>query len=136
VKGFTLLEIMIALAILAGTILTVICSFNYHLSVVDRDREETLAVLLARTKLDDPAFKRGEAAQGDFAPDWPGFSWETVIKPTDSPKVTRSIFTVSWHGEQRKISFVQYMAQSTGPKSGDAPVRAGKAGSNSETAAK
>jgi prepilin-type N-terminal cleavage/methylation domain-containing protein len=33
VKGFTLLEVMIALAIMAGVILTVITSFNYHLSV-------------------------------------------------------------------------------------------------------
>lgn len=110
-KGFTLLEIMIALAIMAGVILTVISSFNYHLSVVDRDREETIAVLLARTKLDDPTFKRDEAGKGSFAPDWPDITWETVIKPTDLGIVKRAIFTVSWDAERRKISFVQYMAQ-------------------------
>jgi general secretion pathway protein I len=111
VKGFTLLEIMIALAILAGVILTVLSSVNYHLSVVSRDREETIAVLLARMKLDDPLFKIREAGKGNFAPDWPGFSWQTEIKPTELPKVSRSIFTVSWNSEQRKISFVQYVAQ-------------------------
>jgi len=111
VKGFTLLEVMIALAIMAGVILTVISSFNYHLSVVDRDRAETIAVLLARTKLDDPAFKKGEAGKGSFAPDWPDITWETVIKPTDFEKLNRAIFTVSWDAERRKISFAQYVAQ-------------------------
>jgi general secretion pathway protein I len=111
VKGFSLLEIMIALAILAGVILTVLSSVNYHLSVVSHDREETIAVLLARTKLDDPSFKVSEAGKGNFAPDWPDYSWETVIKPTNFQKVNRAIFTISWDAEQRKISFVQYVAQ-------------------------
>ena len=57
-KGFTLLEIMIALAIMAGVLLTVISSFNYHLSLAARDREETIAALLARAKLDDPGFQK------------------------------------------------------------------------------
>jgi general secretion pathway protein I len=111
VKGFSLLEIMIALAILAGVILTVLSSVNYHLSVVDRDREETVAVLLARTKLDDPSFKILDSGKGDFAPDWPAYSWETEIRPTEVPNINRAILTVSWNAEQRKISLVQYMAQ-------------------------
>lgn len=110
-KGFTLLEIMIALAILAGVILTVLSSVNYHLSVVDRDREETVATLLARTKLDDPTFQFQGAAKGDFAPDWPAYSWETEIRPTDVSGVNRAIFTVSWNAEKRKISFVRYVQQ-------------------------
>jgi general secretion pathway protein I len=111
VKGFTLLEVMIALAIMAGVILTVINSFNYHLSAVNRDREETVAVLLARAKLDDPGFKAGEKEKGTFAPDWPGIAWETVITPTDFPGVNRLTLTVSWDGERRKVALVQYLAK-------------------------
>jgi len=110
--GFTLLEVMIALAIMAGVILTVISSFNYHLSVVSRDREETIAVLLARAKLDDPAFKITEAAKGTFAPDWPDITWAADIKPVEQyPGVNRLTFKVSWDAARRNISLVRYQAQ-------------------------
>lgn len=109
--GFTLLEVMVALAIMAGVILTVINSFNYHLSVVNRDREETIAVILARAKLEDPDFKPGEEKKGTFAPDWPDISWKADSKPTDYPGVNRLIFTVSWDAERRKLAFVQYITK-------------------------
>jgi len=115
VRGFTLLEVMIALAIMAGVILTVIGSFNYHLSVVSRDREETTAVLLARAKLDDPTFNRKENGKGTFAPGWPDIKWETVIKPAEIPGVTELLnqltLSVSWNEDRRKLTLVQYMAK-------------------------
>ncbi len=114
-KGFTLLEVMIALAIMAGVVLTVISSFNYHLSVVSRDREETIAMLLARAKLEDPSFVKSVAGKGTFAPDWPGFAWKTEIQPADFPGVTGQLnqltMTVSWDDERRKLSLVQYVAK-------------------------
>jgi general secretion pathway protein I len=111
VKGFTLLEVMIALAIMAGVILTVISSFNYHLSVVGRDREETFAVLLAREKMADVNFRFTESGKGTFAPDWPDYTWETAIQPTDYSWLKRGTMTISWDTERRKISFVKYLPQ-------------------------
>jgi general secretion pathway protein I len=115
VKGFTLLEVMIALAIMAGVILTVISSFNYHLSVVSRDREETIAVLLARAKLDDPNFKSNEQGKGTFAPDRPDIKWETVVKPAEIPGAAALLnqltLTVSWNEDRRKLTLVQYVAK-------------------------
>ncbi len=114
-SGFTLLEVMIALAIMAGVILTVISSFNYHLSVVGRDREETIAVLLARAKLDDPGFNKNQSGKGNFAPDWPDISWEAVITPADIPGaaglLNQLTLTVSWDAERRKLALVQYVAK-------------------------
>ncbi len=110
-KGFTLLEIMVALAIMAGVILTVISSFNYHLAVVSRDREETIAVLLARAKLDEPGFTFTESKKGTFAPDWPDIAWQTDIQPTDYPWLKRGILTVSWDTERRKLTLVKYVPQ-------------------------
>jgi general secretion pathway protein I len=112
VRGFTLLEVMIALAIMAGVVLTVISSFNYHLSVVDRDRKETVAVLLARAKMDDPAFKPGEAKSGTFAPDRPDIAWKAEVKPLEGYQgVNRMAFTVSWDSGRREITLVKYLAQ-------------------------
>ncbi len=110
-SGFTLLEVMVALAIMAGVILTVINSFNHNLSVVNRDREETIAVILGRAKLDDPDYKPSNGDKGNFSPDWPGITWETRISSTDYPGVNRLVFTVSWDEERRKIDLVQYLAK-------------------------
>ncbi len=110
-SGFTLLEVMVALAIMAGVILTVINSFNYNLSVVNRDREETIAVILGRAKLDDPEYKPADGDKGNFAPEWPGINWKTQIMSTDYPGVNRLVFTVSWNEEKSKIDLVQYLAK-------------------------
>lgn len=110
-KGFTLLEVMIALAIMAGTIFTIISSFNYHLDIVARDREETVAVLLARAKLDDPTMKTSTETQGNFAPEWPDITWEINTASTELPTLNRLVLTVSWDNARRSLSLVQYVAK-------------------------
>lgn len=110
-KGFTLLEVMIALAIMAGTVFTIISSFNYHLDIVTRDREETVAILLARAKLEDPAMKNSTETKGNFAPDWPGITWETSSAPTELPTLNRMVLTVSWDNARRSLSLVQYVTR-------------------------
>lgn len=108
-KGFTLLEVMIALAIMAGVVLTVITSFNYHLSVVSRDREETVAALLARSKIDDPALRGQPTKNGTFAPAWPDYKWDREVAPTELPGLDKLTLTVTWDDARRKLSLVQYV---------------------------
>lgn len=109
-KGFTLLEIMIALAIMAGVVLTVITSFNYHLSVVSRDKEETVAVLLARAKLEEPGFLDLQEKKGTFAPDHPEISWQVETVATDLPVLQKMILTVGW-GNNQSLSLIEYHAK-------------------------
>ncbi|TWJ33468.1 type II secretion system minor pseudopilin GspI [Geobacter argillaceus] len=111
-RGFTLLEVLIALAIMAGVVTTVISVFNQHLSVVSRDKEETIALLLARSKIDEPGFRDLPAgSKGTFAPQWPLIAWETATAPTELPGVSRLTLTVTWDGTRRKLSLVQYVAK-------------------------
>lgn len=111
-RGFTLLEVMVALAIMAGVILTVITSFNYHLSIAARDREETIAVLLARAKLEEPDFRNLEKKSGTFAPDWPAIGWNVEATPMETmPGVSRITFTVNWDDNRKKLALVQYLAK-------------------------
>lgn len=110
-RGFTLLEVMIALAIMAGVVLTVITSFNYHLSIVNRDREETVAMLLARAKLDDPAFQQLSAKEGTFAPEWPNFKWKVEKTPAENlpvPGLMKLTLTVTWDDARKKLLLVKY----------------------------
>jgi general secretion pathway protein I len=110
VKGFTLLEVLIAMAIMAGVVVTVLTAFNHHLGILNRDREETVMVLLARGLLDDPAFRNRQENKGTFAPQWPQVTWERTTLPSEVvPGVMQLVLTVTW-GTERRVSFVQYQA--------------------------
>jgi general secretion pathway protein I len=106
-KGFTLLEVMIALAIMAGVLLTVITTLNYHLTIVSQDREETEAALLLRAKLNEPDFVTLKEKSGTFAPARPDITWEKETLPADFPGVNRLTVTATW-GERNRLTLVQY----------------------------
>ena len=110
-KGFTLLEIMIALAIMAGTLLTVLGAFNHHLSLVGRDREETVALLLARGKLEElemTPIGTLTAQDGTFAPDRPDVSWKLSINPTAITGLRQLTLTVQWDDKRKSLSLDHY----------------------------
>jgi general secretion pathway protein I len=109
VKGFTLLEVMIALAIMAGVVLTIITSFNYHLNLVGRDREETVAILVARAKLEDPEVLALTKRQGTCAPDHPEMTWQVVTAPTEITNLTRLTLMLTWGEGKRHLSLVHYV---------------------------
>ena len=110
-RGFTLLEVMIALAIAAGVLLTVISSLNHHLSIVGQDAEETSAALVGRAKLDDPDFAKLTENKGSFAPEHPDLKWEREITAVpELPGLNRIRLTVSWNDDKKRLSLVQYAA--------------------------
>lgn len=110
--GFTLLEVMVALAIMAGVVFTVIGAVNYHLSIVERDRRETVAVLLARQKLSDLEEEKDipEKREGTFAPARPEYSWEMTATPTELESLRRMTLVVSWDNKKRSVALVRYLA--------------------------
>ncbi len=114
-KGFTLLEVMIALAIMSGVLLTVISSFNYHLSLVTRDKEDTTVLLLARAKLEELELLKKDVSQGsesgDFAPDRQDVSWKMEIAPTSVLAFKKMTLTLTWEKGRRTLSLVHYLAQ-------------------------
>jgi general secretion pathway protein I len=108
VRGFTLLEVMIALAITAGVLLTVISSLNHHLSIIGQDAEETTAVLLGRAKLDDPDFSKQTENKGDFAPGHPELKWERETTESEFPGLNRITLTVTWNDDKKRLPLVQF----------------------------
>lgn len=111
--GFTLLEVMIALAIIAGVVFTVISAVNYHLSIVARDREEGVAVLVARQKLTELEEEKElpEKNSGTFAPSRPDYAWEMTTTPTLLPGVRKMVLTVTWDAKNRSTTLVRYVAR-------------------------
>jgi general secretion pathway protein I len=82
-KGFTLLEVMIAVAILAIGLTSLFGSQSASIALATETRFNTHAPLLARMQLaeilsGDEVF----SGEGDFGEDFPGFSWELQTEET------------------------------------------------------
>ena len=102
---------MIALAIMAGTLLTLLGAFNHHLSLVGRDREETIALLLARGKLEElemTPVNSLSAQEGTFDPERPDVSWKFTITPTAVSGLRQLTLTVQWDDKTKSLSLDHY----------------------------
>ena len=95
--GFTLLEVMIALAILAMSLITLSSSFQNSVRAANRSRLMTVATLLARYKMvevEDELFKEGfsdfeEEESGDFKDE--EFDRYTYVLKVDKVELPKSI---------------------------------------------
>ena len=108
VAGFTLLEVLVALAILSGVVTTVVVTFNRHLSLVVSDRENTTAQMLAQVKIAEPAFMTSVTSEGSFAPAFPDYKWKREETNSAYPGLKRYRITVSWQSDRRSLSMVIY----------------------------
>jgi general secretion pathway protein I len=80
--GFTLLEVMIAMAILAITLVTVYQSQSQSISMASNSRFLTTASLLAQARMAeiDAADPRGLAsASGDFGEEFSDYAWQVEV---------------------------------------------------------
>ena len=106
--GFTLLEIMVAVAVLSGLIITIIISLNYHLSIVDMDKDATIATLLAREKMEEIKIQGiPDRHEGDFAPRFQGFHWRYDTEEVPIKGIQKIYLTVSW-AKGEKVSMETY----------------------------
>lgn len=108
--GFTLLEVLVALAIVGGVLVTLLHTINFHLSAVSRNETTTVGSLLALEKLDDLA---GEAAtglkdtKGGFDEPYADYAWDASLDPTAFPDVSSFAVTVT-RGADR-VTFRKYV---------------------------
>jgi general secretion pathway protein I len=90
-RGFTLLEVMVALAVLATT-LTVIYQLHGHTMMISSSaRFYNLAPMLAKSKLSEleqSVYKELADSSGDFGEDYPGYNWSIQIEDVESDLLT------------------------------------------------
>ncbi len=107
-RGFTLLEVMVALAIMACVILTLLGSVNYHIGIIANERDSTTMTLLARNLMaesgDIPT--KGE---GTFAPSHPELNWKTELLPTDYPGLQKFVVSVIRKSDDREVTLERYL---------------------------
>lgn len=105
--GFTLLEVMIALAIVAIALVSLLGLANRSIGVQERLQRMTRATLLAQEKMTEIELASEaktlvyEPAEGVFAEPFSDFRWHLKFTDTPIPVVTQVTLTVAWGAEER-----------------------------------
>ena len=110
-RGFTLLEVMVALAIMAAVILTVLASVNYHLGILTAERDTTTLTLLARARLVELEQQAGlpQKSEGTFVPLHPDVIWRAELFATQYPSLQKLVVRVQQRGDTREVALVRYV---------------------------
>lgn len=80
--GFTLLEVMIAVAIIAIAVVTLLGAQSQSVSIASGAKFDTMASLLAQWKMADLVLQDFEQLaddEGNFGEDYPQFSWKLAV---------------------------------------------------------
>jgi general secretion pathway protein I len=101
--GFTLLEIMISLAIIGGLLVTVIYTLNYHLSLAGKQEFQTTATMLSKNKMAE-AEKNPVASKGEFPEPYTGYSYATTLSESPYPGISVLTVAVNRGNEDVKLS--------------------------------
>ena len=111
-QGFTLLEVMIALAIMATVVLTVLASVNYHLGVIANERDNTTFTLLARARMAELELEQHplkQKSEGSFAPNHPELTWQAELFPTQLPALQKQVLQVRRDADKREVALVRFV---------------------------
>lgn len=106
-SGFTLLEVMIALAIVAIALVSLLGLANRSIAVQERLQRMTRGTLLAQEKMTEIELASEaktlvyEPAEGVFAEPFSDFRWRMEFADTPLPVVTQVTITVAWGAEER-----------------------------------
>jgi hypothetical protein len=102
---------MVALAIMAGVVLTVLGSINYHTGLLSAERDSTELTLLARTRLIELEQQSGlpQKSEGTFTPLHPDIVWRAELFPTEYPVLRKLVVKVQRSGSKREVALVRYV---------------------------
>jgi general secretion pathway protein I len=81
--GFTLLEVMVAMSIIAIALTALLASQSQSISIAGEAKFSTTAAFLAQSKMAEIGTKTGDELiydSGDFGDDFPDYSWEMEVQ--------------------------------------------------------
>jgi len=117
-NGFTLMEVMVALSVVAIAMMAVYRMHTQTLFMDARGRFDTVATLLMGQKLADIDTVEPEALtddSGDFGDAHPGYSWRIQTEEVssdllkeDGPTLKRITVTISFNGEESEFNLTTY----------------------------
>lgn len=107
--GFTLLEVMIALAIISIAMISLLSLANRTIGVHDRLQQLTVATLLAQQKMAETEVSSrqgtldGGDSRGAFADPYQDYSWRISYADTPLPSVRMVTVTVLRGNEEHEL---------------------------------
>jgi general secretion pathway protein I len=120
-RGFTLLEVMIAVAIIAIALTVLLGSQSQSVSFANSAKFETMAALLAQGKMSEIVLQETDALSsesGDFGDDYPGYAWESTVSDVSIPGgevlsdyLKQIDLTVTWGVFSYKLRLYHYAAK-------------------------
>jgi general secretion pathway protein I len=121
-KGFTLLEVMIAVALIAIALTTLLGSQSQSVSFANSAKFETMAALLAQSKMSEVTMQKAGALtsdNGDFGEDYPGYAWAVDVSEIAIPGIDNISdylkqidLEVTWGVFSYNLRLYQYVAES------------------------
>lgn len=109
--GFTLLEAMIALAILSGVVVTVLVSLNYNLGVASYDRDLVAATLLGKELAEESSLSGSAGdSKGAFTGPFSKFSWTVHTDKTGIEGLKRIEIKIAWDRD-KNVTFASFMRE-------------------------
>lgn len=116
--GFTLLEVMIALAIMAGALVVILHSHLLSVNLANRALGVSLAGLLAQEKMEG-IIKEGFPEEGEEEGDFekhPHFRWRRTVERAElfeeeREELRRVVVTISWFDgiNEQEFEVVSYL---------------------------
>jgi len=115
-RGFTLLEVMIALALLALVGVAFLRAQAGSVRLLDESGQVSLATLLAREKMaemEGTGFPELGKTSGGGGEAFPGFHWERIVSSTDLPVLRQGTVRILWKegSRDRSLELVAYFSQ-------------------------
>jgi len=101
-KGFTLLEVLVALAVVSGVFLLVLTSFSYHIDIFSRKKDSLKLVLQAKENL--YLYRTGKLKELEGTKD--GIEYE--IKTEDAEYHMKKVTSTARSGKD-EASLLAYM---------------------------
>jgi general secretion pathway protein I len=116
--GFTLLEVLVALAIVSVGLLAVSSSLTQSISVTDGIEQRTIATWLVGNRMSELRMERAFTSSGSTSSEtkMAGRNWKIVENyfSTANPKISRIVIEVFPEASETKIfSSTGYLAKST-----------------------
>jgi general secretion pathway protein I len=108
VDGFTLLEVMVALAIIAFAVVTYVHSQNTSVALLNASTNVTVATLLAQGRM--VVLEGGDISgplerEGTFdTPEYASFRWKERVASTPLPNILEAHVEVSWDDNRGRRS--------------------------------
>ena len=99
--GFTLLEVMIALAIIGMTVTVILHTVNYHADIMYENTLTTQLFQIAKEKMVELEMDK-TASKGVI--DTTGITYEKIISETDDPEIIELRATITGHGKKITLS--------------------------------